>query len=186
MMASLWQCNYHCLILKCFKLNLFIYLHLQMSSSRVFSREEISVFGIANFSARHRLHFRVQPLYRQTLEAISQLIWYRMLLPFSSKMCLESSVLFCLLLLLNIAVWSSYRSLKVFFINSLIIFAYLWRSLWKCCFINKISDKYLLFNGHSEFWRQLYECAAREVVYFDIPYHVSHTTLADFHLIFIK
>ena len=150
MMASLWQCNYHCLILNCFKLNLLICLHLQMNSSRVFSREERSAFAIANFSAR--LHFRVQPLYRQALEAISQLIWYWMLLPFSSKMCLESSVLFCLFLLLNIAVWSSYRSLKVFFISYLKIFAYLWRSLWKYYFINKISDKHLLFNGILNFY----------------------------------
>ena len=53
MMASLWQSDYHWLILKHFKVNLFIYLHLEMNLWWVVSREEGSDFGIVNFSVSH-------------------------------------------------------------------------------------------------------------------------------------
>ena len=133
MMASLWQRDYHWLILKHFKVNLFICLHLEMNLSWVLSREEGSAFAIINFSVRYRSHFLVQPLKGRALEAISQIIWCWMLFSFSSEMSLESSVLFCLLLFLNVAVWLLYRSFE----SSIIVFVYLWRCLWNCCFIDK-------------------------------------------------
>ena len=105
MMASLWQHDYHWLIPKHFKVNLFICLHLVMNSSRVLRREEGSAFAIVTFSVRHRSHFRVQPLQGRFLEVISQLIWCWMLFPFRSQIRLEISVLFRLLLFLNVAVW---------------------------------------------------------------------------------
>ena len=65
---------------------------------------EGSAFAIVNFSVRHRSHFLVEPLQGRALEAIFQLIWCWIVFPFSSQMCLESSVLFCLLLFLIVEV----------------------------------------------------------------------------------
>ena len=55
--VSLWQRNYHWLILKHFKVNFFIYLHLDMNSLRVFrvGKRDLLLLPLISLSGRNRI-----------------------------------------------------------------------------------------------------------------------------------
>ena len=137
--------------MKHFKVHLFIYMDLE--------RDEL-VMGVkwgrgiclcyCYFFYQTWICFRVQPLLGRAYGAISQMIWYWMLLLFSSQMCLESSVHVSMLLFLNVAVWLFAPFFEILFYKLHKNIAYLWKSLWNCCFLESIhySTSILIFDDN--------------------------------------
>ena len=123
MIASLWHRDYHWLILKHFKVNLF------MSTFRdelIEGVRDLSLLSLSSLSDIDRIsvcnHCKgdLLKLYPNWFDVGCYLLVPK---------CSQKFRTFLFAFFLNVAVWFLYRSI--------IKRAYLWKYLWNCCFIDK-------------------------------------------------